>query len=251
MKKTLENVLANRLITTVFQPVIHIETGRIIGYEALSRGPEGPLQEPLVLFSLATEFGYAMKLEQLCLASAMENSISMPTNLRLFINLSPFAVENGILDVFDHELTELTVIEITEAGVINDYSKVKKVIDFYRRRGIKIAVDDVGNGYDRLRSIAELEPDWIKIDRGLIQGCYENKGRRRVLKHLVALAAELKAKVVAEGIEKVDELNIAGVIGIHYAQGFYLGKPQSKPWENLMCAGDNSHLSPYLVSKCF
>lgn len=228
MKRVLENVLTNGLVSPVFQPIFHIESLKIIGYEALTRGPCGPLQTPWALFKYAEKYGYMMELEKICIEQIIKYTSSLPPGLKLFINLSPLAIENGCLDYLNRDY----IVEITEVGVINDYGKIKKIIDFYRRqKGIKVAVDDVGNGYDRLRSIAELEPDYIKIDRGLIKGCHKNIGRRRVLKHLVALAAEIQAKVVAEGIEDVDELNVAGVIGINYAQGFYLGKPQSKPWK--------------------
>ena len=128
----------------------------------------------------------------------------------------------------------LTVIEITEAGLIKDYTRIKKAVDYYRNCGFKVAMDDMGNGYDRLRGIAEINPEYFKIDRGLIADCHLNVGKRMVIKHLVALAAEMKAKVIAEGIEKPEELNVIRILGIHFGQGFLLGKPQSKPWERLV-----------------
>lgn len=223
-RKIFVNILDNGLIETVFQPIFHVNEKYVIGYEALSRGPVGPLHSPTELFSCAAEFGYLLELEKICLAKVQEHVAAMPPDLILFINISPLAIEQDLLSMgFGRKGI---VAEITEVGVIRDYNKMRSIINFHRSTdGLKIAIDDVGAGYDRLRCIAELEPDFIKIDRGLIENCYLYPGKRKVLKHLVALSAEVKAQVIAEGIEQSNELIAVNMLGIQYAQGYYLGLP--------------------------
>ena len=237
-KKLLHAILTESLVKTVFQPIYSLENRSILGFEALSRGPKNSLLEkPLELFSCAESYNCLSDLELLCRRQAISQFSQLQLPGLLFLNVSP----NTLLDPkHPHGQTlhllnaanisvDRVVVEITEGQRIRDVELFQKAIHHYRELGFQIAIDDLGSGYSCLRQWSELQPDIVKIDRYFIDSCHQQTGKTTFLKAIVALAKATDTRVVAEGIEKPEELQLLQQLGIDMAQGFLLAKPKTKP----------------------
>src|SRR5205814_6532680 len=119
------------------------------------------------------------------------------------------------------------VIEITERTAIKDYPKFRERLRLFRERGFRFAVDDAGSGYAGLGSIANLEPDFIKLDISLINSIDTNFIKQNLVETMVRFADEHGAKVIAEGVERAEELDTVKRLGVHLVQGFFLHRPQA------------------------
>jgi EAL domain-containing protein (putative c-di-GMP-specific phosphodiesterase class I) len=119
------------------------------------------------------------------------------------------------------------VIEITERTAIKDYPKFRERLKAFRDMGFRFAVDDAGSGYAGLGSIANLEPDFIKLDISLINGIDTNFIKQNLVQTMVRFANDHGAMVIAEGVERADEFTMVQDLGVHLVQGFFLHRPQS------------------------
>lgn len=238
VNESLNCILKEGLVNTVFQPIYSLDNSSILGYEALSRGPKGSvLESPIELFNCAELHGCLSELELLCRRRAISRFSQLQLPGLLFLNICP----NTLLDPAHPQGETLrlikqakisvdrVVIEITEGQRIKDDSLFQQAIHHYRELGFKIAIDDLGSGYSGLRQWSELQPDIVKIDRYFIDNCDQNRVKNTFLKAIVALAQSMGARVVAEGIERQEELLLLQQLGIDMAQGFFLAKPQSLP----------------------
>ena len=174
---TLENILHNSDITTLFQPIFDIYNKHILGYEALSRGPQNSLLEmPNELFNAAISYDKISELELLCRSKAIENFVKLNLQGKLFLNVSPKTLldpchpKGETLHLIEHfGLTaSRVVIEVTEQEKVDDGFLLLKTIAHYRKLGFSIAIDDLGAGYSGLKQWSELCPDFVKIDASLI-----------------------------------------------------------------------------------
>ncbi|WNR43285.1 GGDEF domain-containing protein [Paenibacillus roseipurpureus] len=229
-----QTILREQRIHAVYQPIISLHDGGVMGYEALSRGPEhSPFHSPLEMFQFAEQQGELYKLEQLAREKAIQGSILEHEQQLLFINISSHVLEDPgfvpgktleILQKFGLRPNNV-VFEITERSSIEDFTLAKKILAHYRMQGYRIAIDDAGAGYSSLQAIAELQPDFIKIDRSLIENIHRNKVKAYILETFVTFAQKMNISLIAEGIEQVEELAKLTQMGVHYAQGYLLGKP--------------------------
>lgn len=209
-------------------------TRRVFAYEALARGYNG--EKPADIFYHAKRDKQLNDVDLSCIRAAVSNA---PSDVNLFINIFPstlvWAVSSGALSLLPQHRIFLEIVETTKSSDIFD--RLLDAVDKLRNIGYGIVIDDVSSGYDRLRMLAEMRPHFIKLDRPLICNCHENKSRRNVIHRLYQLAVDNDANVVAEGIEKPEELLTLDDMGIQYGQGFLLGYPESRPWENKQKAG--------------
>lgn len=227
-------------ISSVYQPIVSLQDGQVMGYEALTRGPvDSPFHSPLVMFQYAEQQGDLYRLEKLAREKAIQGSILEHPQQMLFINISshvlddPGFVPGKTLEILqEYGLRPNNVVfEITERSSIEDFTLAKKILAHYRTQGYRIAIDDAGAGYSSLQAIAELQPDFIKIDRSLIENIHQNKVKAYILETFVTFAQKMNISLIAEGIEQVEELAKLTQMGVHYAQGFLLGKPSTKPMQ--------------------
>ena len=231
-------------IDTVFQPIVSLTDGRTVGFEALSRFRAEPERPPDKWIAEAHAVGLGLEIEVECVRRACRFRQTMPDGAYLSINMSPDAVLFPEMDAAlgDGDLDDL-VIEITEHEAVRDYARLAARLADYRGRGARVAIDDTGAGHASMRHVTQLAPDYIKVDRSLVQDLHLDHAKRALVRSLVTLEKELGAEVVAEGIESTEELRALRELGVPLGQGFLLARPgsvpQPAPWsvESLALSG--------------
>jgi EAL domain-containing protein (putative c-di-GMP-specific phosphodiesterase class I) len=225
----IRRLLREQHLRIVFQPIVSTETGCLVGAEALARFADGPPGEtPDVVFAAADRVGLGVDLELLAVRKALVAAAALPSDLYISINVSPAALLSArLVDcLLDGGLAlDRVVLEVTEHVSVADYDLLALRASEVRSLGARIAVDDAGAGFASFRHILRLRPDFIKLDRTLIENIAEDPARRALAAAVMLFALETGAAVVAEGVETVAELRTAQVLGIDAAQGFLLGRP--------------------------
>jgi EAL domain-containing protein (putative c-di-GMP-specific phosphodiesterase class I) len=225
-----------------YQPVIELSGDRCVGLEALARFPE-PFGPPDETFAAAEKVGIGVELERAAMRQACEILPRLAPGQFLSLNASPaalLALARGAVHVEDVPWARI-VVEVTEHSAIEAYAALQQELTPLRQLGLRLAVDDVGAGYASLRHVLELRPDFIKLDRWLIVGVAEDGGRRAAVSAFVALAGELGSTVIAEGVERREDLEALRELGLDAAQGYLLGGPASDHEAVLRwCAGGAS-----------
>ncbi|HIQ51770.1 MAG TPA: EAL domain-containing protein, partial [Pseudomonas pachastrellae] len=237
-RQALITILNRAAVTTLFQPIVSTLEERVVGFEALSRGPSNsPLHSPLTLFAAARHHGILTELEMLCRERAISRFRSLGLPGKLFLNVSPESLleqqhyRGQTLALLEaNGLTaDQIVIELTEQAPIEDLSLLQSALHYYRDMGLSIALDDLGAGYSSLRLWSELQPEYVKIDRHFIDGIHRDPVKREFVSSILQMAKASRAQVIAEGIEQQEELAVLSDIGIDWVQGYLLGRPDSHP----------------------
>jgi len=228
-----KRILAEGDITTFFQPIFSLATGRPLGFEALSRPPvNGPVSNPEILFRAALSYGMYFDLEMLCWHRAFAKWRAASPDGRLFLNCMPYLVEHEKFpeDVFRDEAIAAPglVLEMTERMAIHDYALFHSKIGGLKRTGLGIAIDDVGNGYASLDAIAETEPDYVKIDMNLIRAIETAPLKQGIVEAIVGFCRKNNITTIAEGVERKEELITLKALGVHAVQGYLLASPSRK-----------------------
>ena len=234
----LESILAHGDLHSLFQPIVSLSERRILGYEALTRGPSNsPLHAPIALFSVARNAGRLSQLELASRKSACRRFRDQGLDGKLFLNVSPESLlepshQPGrtlrLLQEFGIA-PDRVVIELTEQAPIDDFQLLDTALHHYRAMGFSIALDDLGAGYSSLRLWSELRPDYVKIDRHFIDGIHQDAVKREFVDSILKMAKASRAQVIAEGIELVEELATLIEMGVDLVQGYLLCRPQEQP----------------------
>lgn len=232
-----QRILKQQLIYSVYQPIICLTTSTIFGHEALTRGPEKSVfSSPLKLFDFAHEDGSLYFLDKLAREKAIIGSSNMERRQKLFINIPSHIMHHPeftpgqtlmVLESVGLQPNHI-VFEITERSSIEDFTTAKKVLEHYRSQGYQVAIDDAGAGYSSLQAIAEIQPDYIKVDRSLIHDIHKDRVKECILETFVTFASKMNIRIIAEGIEQQEELAKLMQMGVHYAQGYLLGRPSAR-----------------------
>jgi len=234
-KRRLEEIIAGGEIGTLVHPIYRLSDLSIIGYEALSRGPEASeFERPDKLFKVAYDADLVVQLERLCRSRAFEAAASLPEDRLLFVNIEPEAVADPeLLDMMldrlgDSQETGLSrvVFEITERTAVEDFSAFRATLEYLRTLGFRIAVDDGGAGYGSMQCIAEVRPEWLKVDISLIRDVDTDEVRRALVGTLVTFAERTGVKLIAEGIERPGQLAVLRELGVEFGQGYLFCRPQ-------------------------
>lgn len=217
-------------LTIVFQPIIELRDGAVIGVEALARFSLRPRRPPDQWFSEAGTVGLRTELEVVATRNALRAADGLPREIDLFVNVSPATLCSAELRSVIAETTlEHIVFEITEHAPVDDYDALAETITSLRHAGVRVAIDDVGAGFSSLRHVIRLRPDFIKLDITLTQGVERDPIRAALVGTLLSFAAEASAQVIAEGIETKPQLRALRKIGVPLGQGFLLGRPGPMP----------------------
>lgn len=227
-----------RTLRIVFQPIYGVGGGSPIGHEALARFADG--RPPNEWFAEAHAVGLGVELELGALVRAVD---SFDGDGYLSVNLSPIAVQThavaALLSASPH--TSRLVIEITEHAAIDDYQALAAAIGSLRRLGARLAIDDAGSGFASMRHVVALHPDIVKIDRALVAEIDVDESRQAMVRSLADFAHEIHAKVIAEGVERAEELRACRDLGVDAAQGYLLGRPQRRLVTDSIAAPDTTN----------
>src|SRR6185437_13031195 len=232
--------LRDRAVYIEYDPIVVAETGAVFGYEALARGVVRAFRSPEVMFAVAAEANLIWELSRLCRAKALQGSAGrLAPDQLLFLNVDPhdfadpeFASDRALLrdphtpGSEGHHDPRQVVIEITERTAIKDYPALREKLRSFRAHGYRIAVDDAGSGYAGLGSIANLEPDFIKLDMSLINCIDQNFIKQNLVETMVNFAREQGAMVIAEGVERAEELATVKRLGVPLVQGCFLNRAE-------------------------
>ena len=212
----------------VFQPIVSLSTGKVSGYEALTRFATSPERRPDEWFALAQRVGLGPQLEARAVAAALTVT-GRPEGCYVSFNLSPSALSSPeVAEVLPQDLTGL-VVEITEHERVADDDELRHQLAQLRARGARTAVDDAGAGYAGLQQVMRIQPDIIKLDRSLVADVDTDPAKAALIDAFVRFAHGTGAVVCAEGIETAAELRVVADLDVTYGQGFGLGRPAA-PW---------------------
>ncbi len=236
----IEELLArDEPVTPVFQPVVSLANGRIVGYEALARFPGAGGRTPDVWFAQAHGCGLGAELEAAAIRAALE-PLGRDHETHLAVNLSPSALTSEVVrDALSGNLEGL-IIEITEHEFVPDDESLAAAIADLRERGAKIAIDDAGAGHAGLKQLMRVRPDIVKIDRDLVHEIDRDPARMALVESFVRYASVVGATVCAEGIETLEELAILADLDVQWGQGWVLARPE-RPW---------AEVSPIAAEAC-
>jgi EAL domain-containing protein (putative c-di-GMP-specific phosphodiesterase class I) len=231
----LQEIIKDKAIYVLTQPIMCLDNGEIFGWEVLTRGPQhSPFHTPTELFEFAHQADLLQELEYLVLEKAFLEISDRSITEQVFINITPVTLMQpsslthvlNCLQQYPKILPTQIIFEITERHSIRDYVQMGAIIRNYRSHGFRFAVDDAGAGYSSLQSISELIPDMIKIDKSVIQNIDQILVKQSLLRALLFFAADIKCLVIAEGIEREEEANVLFDHHVKMGQGYYFAKPE-------------------------
>jgi len=228
-EERIRRVLDEDLLHAVYQPICTL-AGSTIGAEALARFRGPPSRSPLRWFAEADEVGLLRELELAAVRAALSAMPDLPEHVFLSINVSPGTLATaGFLRLIASSDGARVVVEITEHARINDYESLGEALDAVRAFGVRVAIDDAGAGFASLRHILRLEPEFIKLDRTLIDGIEADRSRQALAAGLISFAEKIDATIVAEGIERPAEVDALADLGVRYGQGYFFARPAPLP----------------------
>jgi EAL domain-containing protein (putative c-di-GMP-specific phosphodiesterase class I)/CheY-like chemotaxis protein len=214
----------------VFQPIVELNSRRVVGHEALSRFGANPKRGPAEWFAEAHEVGLGVELELSAVRMACERSQLLPKETFMAVNVSPVTAERpDLLDLLDCAHVDHVVLEVTEHAPVENYPRFRVAVGRMRERGARLAIDDAGAGFASLRHILELDAELIKLDGSLTHSLEADPRRRSLASALIEFGRESGAAVLAEHIESELQLCELRRLGVTYGQGYHLGRPQALP----------------------
>src|SRR4051794_27679452 len=227
VKKVLAGMANTRL---VFQPVIDLVRGEIVGYEALARFGETGMRTPGPYFAAAAALGREIDLEAHLVAQALAARPGVPAGCFLSINVSPVLLGSPQVSGLLRREEDLhgLVLELTEHVPVDNLSALRRRIDALRQRGALLSLDDTGAGWSGLRQVAELRPDIVKLDRSLVTDVDLDPVKQGLIELVGQFVGRLGSRLLVEGIERSEELDTVARLGVTLAQGYLLGRPSGR-----------------------
>ncbi|MGC2485504.1 MAG: PAS domain S-box protein [Acidimicrobiales bacterium] len=228
LRTNVQTIIEERRFHPVFQPFVELDSGLVVGYEALTRFEDG--ESPEKHFARAHSIGMGSELEALCAQSALEAARDLAPNMWLSLNFSPAALIDGHAAKVVKGVNRPLVIEVTEHAQVKNYAAIRRAL---REIGTcRLAVDDAGAGYTSLSHILELQPDFVKLDISLVRDIDTNPARQAMIAGMCHFAAQSGTILIAEGIETDAEARMLRELGVPLGetgmlgQGYLFGKPR-------------------------
>jgi diguanylate cyclase (GGDEF)-like protein len=238
LQARLRHIIEMQELHALFQPVIHMQSGEIIGFEGLIRGPsDSALHSPMNLFKVARASNLSTEVEHLCRRTVLKQFAERGLPGKLFLNVSPDCLRDAkarhgetleSIEEFGIE-RDRVIIELTESQPNCDYALLINAAMHYSQMGFQIAIDDLGEGFSNVRLWSELRPAYVKIDMHFIQGINLDNVKLEFVRSIQKIAEASGAIVIAEGIETQTELLLIRDLGIACGQGYHIGRPRSTP----------------------
>jgi diguanylate cyclase (GGDEF)-like protein len=225
-------------VSPVFQPIVDVQTGAVVGFEGLSRpGPQTAFDDAASMFSLAEASGRTADLDWVCIRSIVAGASKLEAGQTLSLNLSPMTIEapefqpQPLLGLLARAgiSPDRIILEITERQGIEQLDTLRTKLGACRSAGFRIAIDDVGAGNSGLRLLSQIHFDIVKIDLSLVQAGAQREASLELVRSLAELATRWGAYAVAEGVETAAQLHMVRSIGLGHAQGYLLGRPTTEP----------------------
>jgi EAL domain-containing protein (putative c-di-GMP-specific phosphodiesterase class I) len=227
--EALASMIAGAHVRAVFHPIVRLSDGSVVGHEALTRADfQGAFESVEDLFTFAESTDLIVDFERLCRRTAIRASSALARGSQLFLNASARAVLDP--DWLGGETPALlaaaglrpsdVVVEVTERLAVAHHEGFEGGLRALKEHGYRVAVDDMGAGYASLQALAAIEPDFLKFDTSLVRDIDKSNIKRSLLDTLRSLAEKIRARVIAEGIEREEERETLVRLGIEFGQGF-------------------------------
>jgi len=230
----LRDIIERGDVTTLVHPIYRLDDLSIVGYEALSRGPAGEFERPDKLLTVAYDADLVLRLERLCRSKAIKAASALPAGRLLFLSIEPEAIADPELRSVmitalpaDAEIAaDRIVLEITERQAITDFASFRSALEYVHALGFKVAVDDAG-ACASLQALAEVKPEWIEVDMSLVRGIDGDEIRAQLMHAMASFADRVGARLIAQGIDTLEELSTLRGLGVGYGQGLLFTGPVS------------------------
>jgi EAL domain-containing protein (putative c-di-GMP-specific phosphodiesterase class I) len=217
-------------IHTVYQPIVDIATGDVIGHEALARSEK---EMPAAMFHRSYEKGTVIPFDFHCLESSIKVLPELEEGQCLFLNIEPLTLEQAFSKGKEGEdflkglknYADKIVFELTEGVKKSDFSFIQRGVEFIRAFGYRFALDDIDDISVKTSQLASLRPDFLKIDLQLVQGIASNYLNQQIVREMVHLGRVNGSEMIAEGVEYRSDLDFIRNMGIRYGQGFFFARP--------------------------
>jgi EAL domain-containing protein (putative c-di-GMP-specific phosphodiesterase class I) len=220
-------VIADDDVRIALQPITDMRGEVVLGMEALSRFPPGPLPHPGAWFAAAHHAGVGVELEVHAIAKALDLLPALDPEVFLSLNVSPATLMADLPSLLPHDVPwGRIVLELTEHVPVQDYPPLNLSLAPMRRRRSRLAIDDTGAGFASLRHIANLAPDVIKLDIAIVSGVDTDPTRHALAEMLSRFGERMAIEVVAEGVETEAQRASLLALGVTRGQGFLLGRPE-------------------------
>jgi EAL domain-containing protein (putative c-di-GMP-specific phosphodiesterase class I) len=233
-RQGLMSVVLQRRIHSVYEPIVDAKTLTVYGYEALARGPAGtPFASAAALFGAAESSGLIYDLDCLCREAGIEGAVDFPEGTKLFLNIRPSAFHDPSFQPDELRRTlercrlkpSDVVLEISEQESIENFNVFRQARDDYGKLGFQFAMDDTGAGYASFEAVLELRPEFVKVDRAFVAGSADDPARQAILLGFQSIAERIRARIIGEGLDTLEELQTLARLGIPFGQGWLFGKP--------------------------
>ena len=224
LRAELNSIIAAGAYNVVFQPIVDLHSGTVVGFEALTRFADGT--RPDRRFADADAVGLGIELETATLGAAVAAASALPANAFVSLNVSPnLVLAGGRLATLLAEASVPIVLEITEHTPVADYALLRRALEGLGP-SIRFAIDDAGAGYSSFRHILELRPDFVKLDIGLVRSIEDDAARQAFVAGMVYFVLRTGCTLIAEGIETAAERDVLEALAVDLGQGFLFGRPE-------------------------
>ncbi|WP_277584019.1 EAL domain-containing protein [Psychrobacillus antarcticus] len=233
----IDEVIQKQLMICHYQPIVNVEE-QVFAYELLARFPkeDGSMIYPNEIFSAARARGRLYALDRACRMTAVKHAAVIKEK-KVFINFIPTSIYSpefclksttALAEELGINPTQL-VFEVVETEQVEDIEHLKRILTFYKEKGFEYALDDVGEGYSTLEMLADIKPNYMKLDMQYVQGVSNDIKKQAVARKFLEMAVEIGSIPLAEGIEEREDFEWLKEIGYKLFQGYYFGKPAANP----------------------
>ena len=236
----LNEMLAEDRLTVLFQPIVRCEpTPTVFAYECLLRGVDrfGALIPAGKIFDTARNASLMSQVDMAARRAVIREASRLRLATKIFINFTPtsiydpdFNIKTTMKSVADAGLSPRNIVfEVTESEQVPDVDHLRRIMDLYRAQGFGLALDDLGSGYSSLNLLGALQPDYVKLDMGLVRGVHADQYKALIAAKLLTLARALGIASIAEGVETEEEYRWLAENGADFVQGYYFARPANPP----------------------
>ncbi|HSO29197.1 MAG TPA: EAL domain-containing protein [Candidatus Sulfomarinibacteraceae bacterium] len=230
----------------MFQPILSLADGFVVGYEGFSRFAARPIRSPDRWFAEAIRVGLGPELQALAIRRIVDaaTAAGLPDEAFLSVNISPrYLAHPAVAAAVASADPSALVIEITEEETVVSYTMLRRAMAPYLERGVRFAVDDAGAGFASMRHVTELGPAFVKLDAYLVRGMRNRQTLQAFLRALNGFTIEIGAVLIAEGVEKASDLAVLTQTGFPLlVQGYAIARP-GRPWPRVSTTAARTWLS--------